>query len=342
MPFSVVADHPDCDPGTWAVVNNADNSVVGCYPTELDAMDAMNALMDAEQNSDDAEGNPRENDEPVAVLAGYEEASRPTLELIRGGGDPRAARAAKVGREERSGTLEVREVTLEGGATGREVFGYASRTGVPYTVTDMFGDYTETIDAGAFERSIREQDVRLYVNHDGMALARSSVNLTLREDQQGLYYSAPVDPSVTFIGDLVKLMDAGIMRESSFAFQPIRQTWNADYTDRHIQEVKLYDVSVVSLPASPTTSAGVRSMLADVIERQEPVELELALRLAMLSPELRVGKVLSAANEKIVRDAVDALSAMLASLEKSSDGGDRDAGSMMIEKALVELARRRR
>lgn len=338
MHYRIVPDR--VSPGTWSIVN-ADDEVVSTHETEADAIAALNELEAAEADGDDGapadDQHPRENDEPEAIIPA-EVAGATTLELIRGGADPRAARANKVGRELRSGRLELRE-NADGTA---EIFGYASMTGVPYTVTDLFGEYTETIDRGAFERTLQEQDVRLYVNHDGMALARSSVNLELREDQQGLYYSANVDPSVSVTGDLVKLMRAGIMRESSFAFQPVTQKWNADYTDRHISELKLFDVSVVSLPASPTTSAGVRSVLLDALERQEPVELELALRFALLSPEVRVGKVLSAANEKIVRDAVDALSAMLASLSKGEDDGDRDAGLMMVEKARLEVLRRKR
>jgi HK97 family phage prohead protease len=296
-------------------------------------MDALTAGEPGMMNSGD---HPRANSEPEAIIPAEVAGAAPTLALIRGGGNPRAARALKTGRETRSGSLEIREA-VDGSSA--EVFGYASRTGTPYTVTDMFGDYSETIDRGAFERTIREQDVRLYVNHDGMALARSSVNLNLSEDDQGLSYSAQVDPSVTIVGDLVKLMRAGIMRESSFAFQPVKQEWNADYTDRHISEVKLYDVSVVSLPASPTTSAGVRSALLEALERQEPVELDIALRYALLSTELREGKVLSSANAKIVREAIDALSALL---DAAADRGSRDADRMMIEKALVEVTRRRR
>jgi HK97 family phage prohead protease len=333
-PYEIVPDHAECDPGNFAVVDKETDEVEGCYPTELDAQDAMKALTDGEPSANDGE-HPRADSEPDAIIPAEVAGAAPTLALIRGGGNPRAARALKTGREARSGSLEIREAA---DGSSAEVFGYASRTGTPYTVTDMFGEYSETIDRGAFERTIREQDVRLYVNHDGMALARSSVNLTLAEDDQGLAYSAQVDPSVTVVGDLVKLMRAGIMRESSFAFQPVKQEWNADYTDRHISEVKLFDVSVVSLPASPTTSAGVRSALLEALERQEPVELDIALRYALLSTELREGKVLSSSNAKIVREAIDALTALL----DAADGGSRDAAGMMIETALVEVTRRRR
>lgn len=263
----------------------------------------------------------------------------------------RAARADKTGREERRGSLELRAA----GDGSVDVFGYASKFNEPYTVTDMFGDFTEVVDPGAFTRTITEQDVRMYVNHEGMALARSSVNLELREDATGLAYDARLDPSVSIVSDLAKLMRAGIMRESSFAFQPIRQSWNADYTERHLEEVKLFDVSVVSLPANPAASAGIRSAeLVRWLGEMEPVALAGELRsagigeasvwdaiasLAGAASEVREGKVLSSANAKLVRDAVDALQALLNAAEPAAP---RDAGSMMVESAIVEVARRKR
>lgn len=262
----------------------------------------------------------------------------------------RAARADKVGREERRGSLELRAA----GDGSVDVFGYASKFNEPYTVTDMFGDFTEVVDPGAFTRTIGEQDVRMYVNHEGMALARSSVNLELREDAVGLAYDARLDPSVSIVSDLAKLMRAGIMRESSFAFQPVRQSWNADYTERHLEEVKLFDVSVVSLPANPAASAGIRSAeLVRWLAEVEPVALAGELRsagvgeasvwdaiaaLAGAASEVREGKVLSAANAKLVREAVDALQALL----NAAEPAPRDAGAMIVESAIVEVARRKR
>jgi Escherichia/Staphylococcus phage prohead protease len=335
MPWHVDPNADGC--AGFAVIDEADNSVVGCYPTQLDAEDAIAALMAADMptdtpatNADDLESSPHDGAE--AILAVEIASSR---EVPAG----RAARADKVGREERRGSLELRAA----GDGTVEVYGYASRFNEPYTVTDMFGEYTETVAPGAFSRSIAEQDVRLYVNHEGMALARSSVNLTLAEDNVGLAYDARLDSSVSIVSDLSKLMRAGIMRESSFAFQPIRQEWNADYTERTLLEVKLYDVSIVSLPASPTANAGIRElvrMVEDAIDVIEPdLAAELIGRMAVtLGVEVREGKVLSATNAKLVRDAVDALQALL----NAADGSSRDAAAMMVETAIVEIARRKR
>lgn len=338
MPWHIEENRPECEE-PFAVIDDSDDSVAGCYPTELDAQDAIDALMAAETPATNADDLPDSPHDDLDAILPVEVSS-----AIRSG------RADKVGREERRGGLELRDMA-EGSV---EVYGYASRFGVPYSITDMFGEYEETVEAGAFARSIDEADVRLYVNHDGMALARSSVNLELREDSVGLAYSAKLDPSVSIVSDLAKLMRAGIMRESSFAFQPIRQEWNADYTARRLLEVKLYDVSVVSLPASPTADAGIRhAELVRWLAESDPLELagelrnagvgeasvwDAIARLASAAGEVREGKVLSATNAKLVRDAVDALNALL----ESVDAGSRDADAMMLETAIVSIARRKR
>lgn len=337
MPFHIENDNPDCE--GFAVIDEADASVESCHATQAEAQAHMDELMAAEDAPTDAEADP-----DLVALGDEVDA---ILEVEYSG--ERMARADKTGREERRGTLELREDPSGSGST---VFGYASAFDSPYTVTDMFGEYEETVRSGAFSRTIAEQDVRLYVNHDGMALARSSVNLTLAEDDHGLAYSADLDPTVTVVSDLTKLMRAGIMRESSFAFQPIRQKWNADYTKRDLLEVKLYDVSVVSLPANPAASAGVRNAeLVRWLTEVDPLELagelrsagvgaasvlEAVSRLATAAGEAREGKVLSAGNAKLVRDAVDALQALL------DAAAPRDASAMIVEQALMETLRRRR
>ena len=349
MPWHIESDNPECS--GFAVVKDDDGTIEGCHETEAAAQDQLAALNAAEAELEGAE-EPSEilDGEPPAILEVEEHAFGVNL----GAAHPRAARAGKDGREERRGSLELREWEPGEAVT---VYGYASAFDEPYTITDAFGEYEEVVRRGAFDRTIREQDVRLYVNHDGLALARSSAgNLELREDQTGLAYEAELDPSISIVSDLAKLMRVGVMRESSFAFQPIKQRWSDDYTRRELLEVKLFDVSIVSFPANPAASAGVRNAeLVRWISELEPLALagelrsagvgagavlEAIDRLALVAAtdlEGREGKVLSAANAKLVRDAIDALGALLDAAE-----GSRDAGAMMVEEAILEIARRKR
>lgn len=334
MPWHIEADNPSCD--GFAVVKDDDGTVEGCHASEESAQAQLGALYAAEAMAEEM-GEPDAGDEPEAIV-----------ELEQ------HARADKTGREERRGSLHVRNADQNTATADLEVYGYASKFEQPYPITDLYGEYEEVVRTGAFAKTIDRDDVRLYVNHDGMALARTSAgNLELAEDAIGLEYRATLDRRVSVVSDLEHLMRAGIMRESSFAFQPVEQRWNADYTRRELLEVRLFDVSVVSLPANPAANAGVRAEAIRWLAELEPAALAGELRDAGVgasslleaitvivgaTAEVREGKVLSSKNAKLVREAIDALTALI----DAADGPSRDAGAMMIEQALTEVLRRRR
>jgi uncharacterized protein len=206
-------------------------------------------------------------------------------------------RAAATGRETRHFTVEPVEIRkdAEGATTG--LAGYASVTDSPYQIRDMFGDYEEVIRPGAFKRTLdHKDDVRLLLNHDGLPLARTkSGTLTLREitdptddpqgkGQTGLWTEAELDPRSSLANDVKLAMERGDLDEMSFAFQVVRQEWSPDYSQRDIQEVKLFDVSVVTYPANPATSVGLRAADVDSLDDDEARELMGRLQ-ARLAPE---------------------------------------------------------
>ncbi len=132
------------------------------------------------------------------------------------------------------------------------VEGYATVYDAPYDVGGMF---TETIARGAAAKSATEADVRFLVNHDGLPLARTkSGTMTLVSDDVGLRVRAELSAESTLAADVLDAMRRGDLDEMSFAFSVVRGEWNADYSERTIREVKLYDVSVVTYPANPATA----------------------------------------------------------------------------------------
>jgi HK97 family phage prohead protease len=168
-----------------------------------------------------------------------------------------------------------------------EIHGYATVYDYPY---DVFGGptrggFTETIAAGATKKSVKERDdVRLLINHDGTALARTkSGTMSLRSDDTGLLVDATLDLRSTESRNVAIAMERGDLDEMSFAFQAIRQEWNEDYTERTITEVKLFDVSLVTYPANPATVVGLRN------ERPtETLSLSLAMALAQADADALV------------------------------------------------------
>lgn len=193
---------------------------------------------------------------------------------------------------QRGRTLEARAFARGGIETRAEngdpiLDGYAAVYEYAYDVAGGpdRGGWIETIATGAADKSVRERDdVRLLINHDGIALARTrSKTLDLVSDSVGLAVRSQLDQASPLVQTLASAMDRGDMDEMSFAFQVIRQEWNADYTQRRILEVKLFDVSVVTYPANPAAVAQLRS--TEPTAEVEPVTFprSLALRDADLA-----------------------------------------------------------
>lgn len=162
-------------------------------------------------------------------------------------------------------TYEVRNVETREADGVMRLSGYAA----------VFNDdsvplpFRERIAPGAFRKTLSEQpDVRLLINHEGLALARTRNNtLRLWEDEVGLRFEADL-PDTTEARDLWTLIQNKTVDQMSFAFRVIRQKWNGDRTERTLTEVSLADgdVSVVTYPAYPTTTVEARQKLAEAME----------------------------------------------------------------------------
>ena len=137
--------------------------------------------------------------------------------------------------------------------------GYASTFNEPY---DM-GWYRETVAPEAFKRTLgRNPDVRLLINHDGLPLARTtSGTLELDSDSRGLMVRATLDPSDPDVQSLLPKLRRGDLNQMSFGFRTIEDEWSQDMTSRTMRSLDLNDgdVSVVTYPANPATTVGLRA-----------------------------------------------------------------------------------
>jgi HK97 family phage prohead protease len=139
-----------------------------------------------------------------------------------------------------------------------KITGYAA---VFNTWTNIGGWFRESIRPGAFAKTIREADVRALLNHnENYVLGRNrSGTLKLREDAKGLAIEInPVDS--TWANDLMKSMRRGDVNQMSFGFTVNKEEIDPSKDERVLTDVTLFDVSVVTYPAYPTTSAQVRSL----------------------------------------------------------------------------------
>ena len=160
------------------------------------------------------------------------------------------------------------EVRAADGDSAPKILGYAAVFNSPSETIEEYGfKFTEIIRKGAFAKTLREADVRALVNHDpNYVLGRNtSGTLTLSEDQHGL--TVDVDPPDTqWARDLQESMKRGDVNQMSFAFQVVKERYTEEQIEgrtrvlRELLEVKLFDVSVVTYPAYPATSAVVRNL----------------------------------------------------------------------------------
>lgn len=140
--------------------------------------------------------------------------------------------------------------------------GDASVVDHPYTVRDMFGEFSETVVDGAFTKTLGENpDVVFLANHGGLPMARTSSKTLLLSTNPNLHAEADLDMRDPDVQKIVPKIERGDLTEMSFAFRVTRQEWNEDYTDRKILELSLHrgDVSTVTFGANPATSSYLRS-----------------------------------------------------------------------------------
>jgi hypothetical protein len=138
-----------------------------------------------------------------------------------------------------------------------KITGYAA---VFDTWADIGGWFRESIKPGAFAKTIKENDVRALLNHDpNFVLGRNKAGtLKLREDSKGL--AVEIDPvDSLWANDLLKSMRRGDVNQMSFQFNANKEDVDYEKDERTLIDVTLYDVSIVTFPAYPTTSAQVRA-----------------------------------------------------------------------------------
>lgn len=128
---------------------------------------------------------------------------------------------------------------------------------------DIGGYFREVFRPGAFATALRNDDIALLIEHDGLPLARNtSGTLTLVEDDQGLLISSELDASDPDVKRVVPKMARGDLNKMSIGFMATRQEWDetGDLPLRIVHECRLFDVSIVTYPAYGGTDVGLRSL----------------------------------------------------------------------------------
>lgn len=163
--------------------------------------------------------------------------------------------------------VELRAVENE----SREVEGYA----VVFNQSTDLGWFTEEIDRDAFANADMS-NVYLLFNHDenNVLAGTSNGSLDMRIDDRGLFQTSRIID--TNVGeDVLKLVKNGLINKMSFAFTidpDGGEEWisGEDKDHRIIRKIDhLFDLSLVTYPAYPQTSAYARSQTDQLAEEHK-------------------------------------------------------------------------
>lgn len=140
------------------------------------------------------------------------------------------------------------------------------------------GGWQEVVKPGAATRTLAgSPDVRFLINHDAnLLLARTnSGTLRISEDADGVLVDADM-ADVSYARDIAVSLERGDATQMSFAFWVTRDEWSGNLHIVREFDLDGGDVSVVTFPAYPTTSAELRSAAAAQLRAVEEYPLERA------------------------------------------------------------------
>ena len=128
--------------------------------------------------------------------------------------------------------------------------------------TQLWPGCFEKIAAGAFDNSLKNDDVRCLFNHNhDIVLGRTaSKTLTLRTDAHGLYGEVEINNADSEAVNAYERVKRGDVTGCSFGFDTVKEESEErgnDWVYTEI-EVKLYEVSPCTFPAYPQTEIQAR------------------------------------------------------------------------------------
>ena len=184
----------------------------------------------------------------------------------------------------------------ESEVTTFRITGYAVRWDDRYETDWMI----EEVRRGAFPASNRK-DVRLLTQHSSLPLARSKTGtLEIREDEVGLYFEAELDARDTNASDLRVKLEREDVNGTSVGFRHSGTEVRIIHPASRVAKVRriidtageLRDISVVSFPAYPKSSVGLR---------EEGGADDRATRARFTVPDLRARLRLARARSQVQR-----------------------------------------
>lgn len=184
---------------------------------------------------------------------------------------------------------------------------------------DLVGDQ---ILQGAFKKTIAErhpkQEIKLMYQHRDIL----GPILDIQEDSKGLFIRGYIS-NTSYGNDVIELVKDGALTQMSIGYDVLDDELSADGQTRFLKTLRLYEASIVTFGANPTTS----------IENLKSIE---ALRMATLFKE---GRTISNRNLDKIRAAVEHLTELLNSAEKDDEKNRPDYATQnkIVPAAFTDL-----
>lgn len=150
--------------------------------------------------------------------------------------------------ERKTVSFEIKDLDEEEGTFS----GYAA------TFSDKPDSYGDIIDPGAFKRTISKANMgnRIKILWNHYVLEPIGKPTKLKEDEKGLYFEGKLSLGVQRAKEVLTLMKDGVITEMSIGYNTIKDSYDSITKIRHLQEIKLWDISPVSFAANPEAIIG--------------------------------------------------------------------------------------
>lgn len=212
------------------------------------------------------------------------------------------------------------------------VSGYVNKTENRSKMLGSGQKFIEVIRRGTWQRAIDNalsngKDIHFYAEHDKNKILASTRNgsLELREDENGLYMEATISQT-SWGKDYYQLIEDGILQDMSFGFRAVKDAWRnlGDYFERTVNELELFEVSVVRDPAYASSSISARGI--DLVEDEVP-QSELNLRTIEIRSDADI--------EAIAKKLFEMISANV-KIAEGQQPQDETVVETIIEETVVE------
>jgi len=193
------------------------------------------------------------------------------------------------------------EIRSENGMT---LEGYAA---VFNSRSENLGGFTEMIARGAFTQTLKARnDIKLLWNHDTSSVLGSTRagTLQLTEDERGLRVKAEL-PDTNLGRDISYLVKRGDIDSFSFGFSVMEDDWNKNGTERTLESVRLFEVSLVSFPAYTATAGTATVRGIDKLAKRADVDAD---ELADALLKVEGGETISTEQKEMLSKVINTLS----------------------------------